>query len=145
MTADDRSEPDIASLFAPIAVEDTFVGVLIEAQDALGQLDDPVDAELWASDLIGALAASAAGPSSLMQTLTGSLVPAAEAASTPGALALLRAFAAVGSPDLRTAAAQAAARYTRATWPTPRGPGRSALRRSVTAGTSPTPAAARSR
>ena len=110
MTADDRSEPDIASLFAPIAVEDTFVGVLIEAQDALGQLDDPVDAELWASDLIGALAASAAGSSSLMQTLTGSLVPAAEAASTPGALALLHAFAAVGSPDLRTAAAQAAAR-----------------------------------
>jgi hypothetical protein len=110
MTTGDRSEPDIASLFAPIAVEDTFAGVLTEAADTLGRLVDPVDAELWASDLIGALASSAAGLNSLMETLTGSLVPAAEAASTPGALALLRAFAAVGSPDLRAAAGQAAAR-----------------------------------
>src|SRR5208282_3395240 len=45
-----------------------------------------------------------------MDTLTGSLVPAAEAASTPEALALLRVFAAVGSPALRAAAGQAAAR-----------------------------------
>jgi hypothetical protein len=110
MSADDRSEPDIASLFAPIAVEDTFDGVLTEARDTLSRLDDPVDAELWASDLIGALASSAAGQASLMATLTGSLVPAAEAASTPAALALLRAFAAVGAPDLRAAAGQAAAR-----------------------------------
>jgi hypothetical protein len=110
MSADDRSEPDIASLFAPIAVEDTFDGVLTEARDTLSQLDDPVDAELWVSDLIGALASSAAGQASLMATLTRSLVPAAEAASTPAALALLRAFAAVGAPDLRAAAGQAAAR-----------------------------------
>jgi len=45
-----------------------------------------------------------------MTTLTGSLVPAAEAASTPEALALLRVFAAVGSPALRAAAGQAAER-----------------------------------
>jgi hypothetical protein len=45
-----------------------------------------------------------------MDTLTGSLVPAAEAASTPEALALLRVFAAVGSPALRAAAGQAAGR-----------------------------------
>jgi hypothetical protein len=107
---DDRREPDIAALFAPIAVEETFGGVLTEARNVLGGLDDPVDAELWGSDLIGALAASAAGQASLMDALTGSLVPAAEAASTPEALALLRVFAAVGSPALRAAAAQAAAR-----------------------------------
>jgi hypothetical protein len=107
---EDRSEPDVVSLFAPIVVEETFAGVLSEARDVLGQLDDPVDAELWISDLIGALAASAASQASLMDALTGSLVPAAEAASTPAALALLRAFAAVGSPALRAAAGQAAAR-----------------------------------
>jgi hypothetical protein len=45
-----------------------------------------------------------------MNTLTASLVPAAEAASTPAALALLRVFASVGSPALRAAAGQAAAR-----------------------------------
>ncbi len=110
MDADDSAEPNVASLFAPVAVEETFIGVLAEARQVLGQLDDPVDAELWGSDLIGALASSAAGQASLMATLIGSLVPAAEAASTPEALALLRVFAAVGSPALRTAAGQAAAR-----------------------------------
>jgi len=110
MDADDPREPDVASLFAPVAVEETFAGVLTEARQVLRQLDDPVDAELWGSDLIGALASSAAGQASLMDTLTGSLVPAAEAASTPEALALLRVFAAVGSPALRAAAGQAAER-----------------------------------
>ena len=78
MDADHPGEPDVASLFAPVAVEETFDGVLIEARQVLGGLDDPVDAELWGSDLIGALASSAAGQASLMTTLTGSLVPAAE-------------------------------------------------------------------
>jgi hypothetical protein len=110
MSADDPSaDPDVARLFAPVAVEETFAGVLTEAGDVLVQLDDPVDAELWGSDLIGALGSSAAGQASLMNALTGSLVPAALAASTPESLALLRVFAAVGSPDLRAAAGQAAA------------------------------------
>jgi hypothetical protein len=110
MSADDGREPDIASLFAPIAVAETFDGVLSEARDVLGHLDDPVDAELWGSDLIGALSASAAGQAALTDALTGSLVPAAEAARTPAALALLRVFAAVGPPALRTAADKAADR-----------------------------------
>jgi hypothetical protein len=104
------NEPDVASLFAPVALEETYGGVLTEAGQVLGQLDDPVDAELWGSDLIGALASSAAGQASLMESLAGSLVPAAEQASTPGALALLRVFCAVGSPALRAAAGQAAER-----------------------------------
>src|SRR5215469_4394404 len=105
-------DPDVARIFAPVAVEDTVAGVLTEATSILGQIDDPVDAELWGSDLIGALSASAAGPASLMDALTGSLVPAAELASTPESLALLRVFAAVGSPALRAAAGQAAARLS---------------------------------
>jgi hypothetical protein len=114
MDATGPAEPDVASLFAPVAVEETFGGVLAEAREILSQLDDPVDAELWGSDLIGALASSAAGLSSLMGTLTTSLVPAAEAAATPEALALLRILAAVGSAALRTAARQAAARLVAA-------------------------------
>jgi len=106
------ADPDVARIFAPVAVEDTFAGVLTEATSILGQIDDPVDAELWGSDLIGALAASAAGQASLMNALTGSLVPAAEAAATPESLALLRIFAAVGSPALRAAAGQAAGRLS---------------------------------
>jgi hypothetical protein len=113
MSADEPpTDPDVARIFAPVAVEDTFAGVLSEAASILGQIDDPVDAELWGSDLIGALAASAAGQASLMDALTGSLVPAAETASTPGSLALLRVFAAVGAPALRAAAGQAAARLS---------------------------------
>ena len=92
------AEPDVARLFAPVAVEATFAGVLTEAAGILGQIDDPVDAELWGSDLIGALAASAVGQASLMQALTESLVPAAEAAATPDSLALLRVLAALGAP-----------------------------------------------
>ena len=103
-------EPDVASLFAPVAVEQTYTGVLTEAREVLRQLIDPVDAELWGSDLIGALASSAAGLSSLTNRLTGSLVPAAEAAATPEALALLRVLAAVGPPPLDAAAAAAAGR-----------------------------------
>jgi hypothetical protein len=104
------SDPDVASLFAPIALEETFAGVLSEATGLLGELDDPVDAELWGSDLIGALASSATGQASLTSTLTGSLVPAAEEASTMQSLALLRVFAAIGSDPLRSAAGQAADR-----------------------------------
>jgi hypothetical protein len=111
MSADEPDrDPDVARLFAPVAVEETFAGVLTEATSVLGRIDDPVDAELWGSDLIGALAASAVSQASLMDALTGSLVPAAEAVSTPESLALLRVFAAVGSPGLRAAAGQAAAR-----------------------------------
>jgi hypothetical protein len=105
MSTDERPrDPDVARIFAPVAVEDTFAGVLTEATSILGRIDDPVDAELWGSDLIGALSASAAGQASLMDALTGSLVPAAEMASTPESLALLRVFVAVGSPALRAAA-----------------------------------------
>jgi hypothetical protein len=111
MSADQPpADPDIARLFAPVAVEETFAGVLSEAAGLLGQIDDPVDAELWGSDLIGALAASAAGQDSLMQALAESLVPAAEAACTPESLALLRVLAALGAPALRAAAGQAAGR-----------------------------------
>jgi hypothetical protein len=112
MDAAEPAEPDFASLFAPVAVEETFGGVLDEVRQVLDQLDDPVDAELWGSDLIGALASSAAGLSSLMDTLTKSLVPAAETTATPEGLALLRILAAVGSPALRTAAGQAATRLS---------------------------------
>jgi hypothetical protein len=45
-----------------------------------------------------------------MQDLAAALVPAAEAAGTPESLALLRIFAAIGSPGLRAAAAEAADR-----------------------------------
>ena len=47
-----------------------------------------------------------------MAELTASLVPAAEESATPEALALLRILAAIGSPALTAAAAEAAERVT---------------------------------
>jgi len=52
MDADDPGEPDVARLFAPVAVEETFAGVLTEARQVLGQLEDPVDAVLPAADTV---------------------------------------------------------------------------------------------
>jgi len=107
----DHDEPDIADLFAPIEPSRAFGVVLSEAQEVLAHVRKPVDAELWGSDMIGALSASAADTDDdVMTDLATSLVPAAEQAATPEALALLRVFEALGSPGLRTSAAQAAER-----------------------------------
>ncbi len=138
------SEPDIAALFAPVSVPDTVAGVLAEADSVLVQLDDPVDAELWGSDLIGALASSAPGPRSLTDSLAGALVPAAEAASAPGSLALLRILAAIG-PACATPPGRPRRGYEPAASPTRRGRRASAPRSRATAGTTPTWAAVRNR
>lgn len=115
----DQEDPDIEELFAPLDPSKAFGVVLSEAQDVLANIHQPVDAELWGSDMIGALSASAKDEASVMAALTSSLVPAAEEAATPEALALLRIFAAIGSPELRAAAAEAADRLTAAEVPDP--------------------------
>jgi hypothetical protein len=97
-----HTEPDIAELFAPLRPAQAFAVLLSEAQQVLPHIKQPVDAELWGSDLLGALGGDAA---------TGAdLVPAAEERATPEALALLRIFSVIGSPELRATASAAAAR-----------------------------------
>jgi len=76
----------------------------------LSHVREPVDAELWGSDMIGALARSASDDTTAMGEVASALVPAAEEAASTESLALLRIFAAIGSPALRAAAAQAADR-----------------------------------
>jgi len=112
-------EADIAELFAPIEPSKAFGVVLREAQDVLSHIRGPVDAELWGSDMIGALASGAAGASEVMAVLTTAIVPAAEESGTPEALALLRIFGAIGSADLRSAATEAAGRVVAAGVPDP--------------------------
>jgi hypothetical protein len=106
-----HAEPDIAELFAPLRPAQAFDVVLNEARQVLSHVREPIDAELWGSDMLGAL--SKAGPDGtedVMTEITGSLVPAAEENATPEALALLRVFGAVGSPELKAAATEAAER-----------------------------------
>ena len=98
-----QEDPDIAALFAPLRPAQASDVVLREAREVLAHLHKPIDAELWGSDIIGAL--SGGGPDGadrpdVMAELTASLVPAAEESATPEALALLRILAAIGSAAL---------------------------------------------
>jgi hypothetical protein len=114
-------DPDIAALFAPLRPAQASDVVLREAREVLAHVHNPIDAELWGSDMIGALSGGGTGTGSagsagdtdatdVMTELTASLVPAAEESATPEALALLRILAAIGSPALKIAAAEAADR-----------------------------------
>ena len=98
-----QAEPDIAALFAPLRPAQASDVVLREAREVLAHLRRPIDAELWGSDIIGALSSDSAS-ADVMAELTASLVPAAEESATPESLALLRILGAIGSPALRAAA-----------------------------------------
>ena len=109
-----HAEPDIAELFAPLRPAQASDVVLNEARQVLSHVSQPIDAELWGSDMIGALSGGVsggepAGPD-VMTELASSLVPAVEMKATPEALGLLRVLGAIGSPELRTAATAAADR-----------------------------------
>ena len=120
-----HSEPDIEALFAPLPPAQASSVVLSEARQVLAHLRRPVDAELWGSDMIGALSGHAAGGASaavdgeVMAELATSLVPAAEQDGTPEALALLRVLAAIGTPELTAAATEAAERVSGRNVPEP--------------------------
>jgi hypothetical protein len=112
-----QADPDIAALFAPLRPAQASDVVLREAREVLAHLQKPIDAELWGSDIIGALSGGGtdgadADGADVMAELTASLVPAAEESATPEALALLRILAVIGSPALKAAAAEAADRVT---------------------------------
>jgi hypothetical protein len=111
-----HTDPDIAALFAPLAPAQASSVVLSEARQVLAHVSQPVDAELWGSDMIGALSGHGGGgaraevDAEVMAELATSLVPAAERDATPEALALLRVLGAIGSPELKAAATEAADR-----------------------------------
>jgi hypothetical protein len=106
----EMEEPDIEALFAPIAPSAAFGVVLSEAHEVLAQVRQPIDAELWGSDMLGALSRSAGEGTDLMDELAESLVPTAEETATPQALGLLRVLSALGSARLRETSAQSAER-----------------------------------
>jgi hypothetical protein len=107
-----HAEPDIAELFAPLRPAQASDVVLNEARQVLIHVRQPIDAELWGSDMIGALGGHASGSddAGVMAELVTSLVPAAEKDATPTALALLRILGAIGTDALKTAATEAAER-----------------------------------
>jgi hypothetical protein len=94
---------DLDAVFGGSSPAETFAAVLTEARMVLGEIGSPLDAELWGSDILAALG----GPKG---NAAIAIVPAAEATGTAEALAILRVMAAVGWPELRSAAMQAANR-----------------------------------
>jgi hypothetical protein len=107
-----HAEPDIAELFAPLRPAQASDVVLNEARQVLTHVSRPIDAELWGSDMIGALSNPRSGGADVMTELANSLVPAVEMKATPEALGLLRVLGAIGSPELKTVATAAAERVT---------------------------------
>ena len=95
-------DPDLEAVFARASPADTLAAVLTEARIVLAEVDSPLDAELWGSDILAALATN---PGQADQ-----IVSAAERSGTPEALATLRVLGVVGSPQLRSAASAAAGR-----------------------------------
>jgi hypothetical protein len=107
-----HAEPDIAELFAPLRPAQASDVVLNEARQVLPHVRQPIDAELWGSDMIGALSGGDPAGADVMTELARSLVPAVEMKATPEALGLLRVLGAIGSTELKATATAAAERLT---------------------------------
>jgi hypothetical protein len=114
-----HAEPDIAELFAPLRPAQASDVVLNEAQQVLIHVRQPIDAELWGSDMIGALSRAESAGQDIMAELMRSMVPAVETQATPEALGLLRVLGAIGSPELASAATEAADRVVAGGVPDP--------------------------
>lgn len=95
------NDPELEAVFARASPADTVAAVLTEARMVLAEIDGPLDAELWGSDILAALGSG---------RQADALVAAAERSATPEALATLRVLGAVGSPQVAAAASAAAAR-----------------------------------
>jgi hypothetical protein len=105
-----HAEPDIDELFAPLRPAQASDVVLSEARQVLSHVRQPVDAELWGSDMIGALSGAKVAGADVMKELASSFVPSVEMKATPEALGLLRVLGAIGSPELKAVATEAAER-----------------------------------
>jgi hypothetical protein len=95
-------DPELEAVFARSSPADTVAAVLTEARMVLAEIDGPLDAELWGSDIVAALGTGGGQ--------ADALVSAAERSGTPEALATLRVLGAVGSGPLAAAASGAAGR-----------------------------------
>jgi hypothetical protein len=103
---------DIDAVFRRGSPEDTFAAVLTEAKMVLGEINGPLEAERWGSDILAALGGAGSA-------LAQAMVSASDRSETPEALAILRVLAAVGEGDLRSAASDAASRLAAAGLPDP--------------------------
>lgn len=95
-------DSDLDAVFARTSPADAVAAVLTEARLVLSEVDSPLDAELWGSDIIGAL-----GPGGGQAE---AIIEAAEQSGSSDAMAALCALSAVSTQPLRSSAAAAADR-----------------------------------
>lgn len=101
----DFDDADLETVFSSASPAGTCAAVLTEARIVLPDISAALDAELWGSDIVAALGSHSG--------LAEAIVPAAEQAATPEALALLRVLGAVAPAGLRAAASAAANQLAR--------------------------------
>jgi hypothetical protein len=88
----------------PSSPEECFAEVLVEAERGLAAIKSPLEAELWASEMLGILSLSGMDPTLVEDLCAEAIVPMAEEAASPTALAMLAAIGAVGGRQLTAAA-----------------------------------------
>jgi hypothetical protein len=96
-------DQELEAVFARSSPADTVAAVLTEARMVLAEIDGPLDAELWGSDILAALGSGGQAEA---------LVAAAERSGTREALATLRVLATVAPAPLAATASAAAGRLT---------------------------------
>src|ERR1700733_13392247 len=94
---------DLEAVFGCSSPDDAFPPVLTEARMVLGEIDSPLEAELWGSDILAALGGAASLAAQAM-------VPAAERGGSPEDLAILLALRALRWPDRCAPATEPAGR-----------------------------------
>jgi hypothetical protein len=108
------NDPELGAVFARSSPADTLAAVLTEARLVLAEVENPLDAELWGSDIVAALGSGDDQADDQTDDQVDALVSAAEEAATPEALATLIVLGAVGPGPLGEAAREAAGRLAEA-------------------------------
>ncbi len=100
--------------------EEAFGEVLAGAEAILATVRSPLDAEMWGSEMLGILALPPLPPAAAEDLVAEAIVPMAETAATPTALAMLIVLGSLGGPRLSGAATAARQRVVEHGVPEPR-------------------------
>jgi hypothetical protein len=103
----------------PTSPEEAFGGFLAAAENILPSFESPLDAEMWGSELLGMLRLMGLDPEAVEGFVAKMVVPIAETAATPAALALLIVLSRIGGAAVARAAEAARQKVVAAGVPEP--------------------------
>ncbi len=117
--APEVAERLLDEFFAGANPQAALEGFLAEADDVVGSLETPLDAEMWGSELLGMLRLMGIDTHEVDEVVASAIVPMAEDAGTRAALALLVVLSTVGGPKSARAAKAARQKLSAAGLPEP--------------------------